>query len=228
MFDQAISDYERPRNRMVDTQIAGRGVRDEHVLRAMRAVPRERFVGAGLAEFAYEDSPLPIGEGQTISQPYVVAAMIEAGEIGPDDRVLEVGAGSGYAAAVVAKIADKVYAIERHEALGSAARDRLETLGYRNIEVRIGDGTKGWPDAAPFDAILVSAGGPQVPQALKDQLAIGGRLVIPVGRDRDQKLTKVTRTSRTEFDEEDLGAVSFVPLIGEQGWADDGGSASPR
>ncbi len=217
-----MSDYEQQRQRMVDTQIAARGIRDENVLRAMRSVPRERFVAAGMAEFAYEDSPLSIGEGQTISQPYIVAAMIEAAEIRPGDRVLEVGAGSGYAAAVISRIALEVYAIERHEALGLAARERLDALGYRNIEVRIGDGSKGWPDAAPFDAILVSAGGPQVPQALKDQLAIGGRLVIPVGQDRDQKLLKVTRTSETVFEDEDLGAVSFVPLIGEQGWAEDG------
>ena len=221
-----MRDYQRLRSQMVDSQIARRGVTDRLVLAAMREVPRERFVDTAMAEFAYEDTPLPIEEGQTISQPYIVAAMIEAAEISPGDRVLEVGAGSGYAAAVIGQIADKVYAIERHDALGQAARDRFDALGYRNIEIRVGDGTKGWPDAAPFDAILVAAGGPDVPRALKKQLAVGGRLVIPVGEERDQKLWKVTRTSDTHFTEENLGAVAFVPLIGEQGWAEDGSRAA--
>ncbi|MDB5684556.1 MAG: protein-L-isoaspartate O-methyltransferase [Sphingomonas bacterium] len=217
-----MSDFQRKREQMVDVQLARRGVRDERVLAAMRAVPRERFVDPAMAEFAYEDAPLPIAEGQTISQPYIVAAMIEAAEIGPGDRVLEVGAGSGYAAAVIGRIADRVFAIERLDALGRAAEARLEALGYANIELRVADGTRGWPEAAPFDAILVSAGGPKVPQALKEQLAIGGRLVIPVGEERGQKLCKVTRRSETDFDEEKLGAVLFVPLIGEGGWAEDG------
>lgn len=221
-----MPNYQLQRSLMVEQHIARRGVRDEHVLAAMLAVPRERFIPNAMAEFAYEDSPLPIEEGQTISQPYIVAAMIEAAEISPGDRVLEVGTGSGYAAAVIAQIAGKVYAIERHEALGRAASDRFDALGYDNIEVRVGDGTKGWPEAAPFDAILVAAGGPQVPRALKDQLAAGGRLVIPVGEDRDQKLLKVTRTTETEFVEENLGSVAFVPLIGEQGWAEDGSRAA--
>jgi len=221
-----MPNYQRQRSLMVEQHIARRGVRDEHVLAAMLAVPRERFIPNAMAEFAYEDSPLPIEEGQTISQPYIVAAMIEAAEISPGDRVLEVGTGSGYAAAVIAQIAGKVYAIERHEALGRAASDRLDALGYDNIEVRVGDGTKGWPEAARFDAILVAAGGPHVPCALKDQLAAGGRLVIPVGEDRDQKLLKVTRTTETEFAEENLGSVAFVPLIGEQGWAEDGSRAA--
>lgn len=221
-----MRDYQRLRSQMVDSQIARRGVADRHVLAAMREVPRERFVDTAMAEFAYEDSPLPIEEGQTISQRYIVAAMIEAAEIGPGDRVLEVGAGSGYAAAVMGQIAEKVYAIERHDALGQAARDRFDALNYRNIEIRVGDGTKGWPDAAPFDAILVAAGGPDVPRALKEQLAVGGRLVIPVGEERDQKLCKITRTSDTQFTEENLAAVAFVPLIGEQGWAEDGSRAA--
>src|SRR3954449_121451 len=149
--------------------------------------------------------------------------MVEAAEVRPGDRVLEVGAGSGYAAAVVSRIADRVYAIERLPSLGEAARRRFKRLGYDNIELRVGDGTKGWPEAAPFDAILVAAGGPDVPPALKEQLAIGGRLVIPVGEDRhDQTLLKITRTSETAFEGEDLGTVRFVPLIGEQGWAEDG------
>lgn len=208
---------------MVETQIAARGVRGGRVLDAMRDVPREAFVDAGFEEFAHEDSPLPIGEGQTISQPYIVALMIEAADIGCWDRVLEVGAGSGYAAAVMSRIAGRVYAIERHETLGRAAGDRFRRLGYANIDLRVGDGTKGWPEAAPFDAIIVAAGGPVPPQALKEQLAIGGRLVIPVGEKAGQQsLLKITRRTEADYDEEDLGAVSFVPLIGEHGWVEDG------
>jgi protein-L-isoaspartate(D-aspartate) O-methyltransferase len=208
---------------MVKVQIAGRGVRDQDVLDAMRRVPREAFVDSGYGEFAYEDNPLPIGEGQTISQPYIVALMIEAAELHRSDRVLEVGAGSGYAAAVMSRIAAKVYAIERHAPLGEAARRRIEKLGYDNIELRIDDGTRGWPDAAPFDAILVAASGPDVPRALKEQLAIGGRLIIPVGEQHfGQSLRQITRKSETEYDEESLGGVAFVPLIGEQGWTEDG------
>ncbi|HEY7385697.1 MAG TPA: protein-L-isoaspartate(D-aspartate) O-methyltransferase [Beijerinckiaceae bacterium] len=216
-------DLPHARDRMVDVQIARRGVRDRYVLDAMRRVPREDFVEPGFEEFAYEDGPLPIGEGQTISQPYIVALMIEAAEIKPGDSVLEVGAGSGYAAAVMSQIADRVHAIERHPSLADAARRRFEKLGYDNIELRAGDGTKGWPEAAPFDAVLVAAGGPQVPQPLKEQLAVGGRLVIPVGDDiHDQRLLKVTRRDRDDYVEEDLGAVRFVPLIGERGWSEDG------
>ena len=220
-------DLSRARERMVDIQIARRGVRDARILDAMRSVPREAFVETGFEEFAYEDGPLPIGEEQTISQPYIVALMTEAAEVKPGDRVLEVGAGSGYAAAVISRIAHKVFAIERHPSLGEAARQRFSTLGYDNIDLRISDGTRGWPEAAPFDAILVAAGGPEVPQALKEQLAIGGRLVIPVGdQERRQTLLKLTRTSDTDYEEEDLGAVMFVPLIGEQGWAEDGRRAA--
>jgi len=213
----------RARARMVDVQIARRGVRDRHVLEAMRRVPREAFVEPGLEEFAYEDGPLPIAEGQTISQPYIVALMIESAEVKPGTSVLEVGAGSGYAAAVMSQIADRVYAIERHPSLGEVARQRFTTLGYDTIDLRVGDGTNGWPEAAPFDAILVAAGGPEVPQALKEQLAIGGRLIIPVGeQERHQTLLKVTRNGEADYEEEDLGVVAFVPLIGEQGWAEDG------
>ena len=216
-----MADFERRRMAMVETQIVARGIRDERVLRALGAVPRERFVGEGLREFAYEDTPLPIEEGQTISQPYIVALMIEAAEVGPGDTVLEVGAGSGYAAAVLGLIVAKVYAIERHPRLALLAQERLAALGYANVEVRVGDGTTGWPEAAPFDAILVAASGPDVPQVLQSQLAIGGRLVMPVGAEESQRLVKVTRTSATGFDRELLCAVSFVPLIGKHGWVDD-------
>ena len=218
-----MPDFSRERDRMVDVQIARRGVRDRHVLDAMRAVPREAFVEPGLAEFAYADGPLPIGEGQAIPRPYVVALMTEAAEVKPGERVLEVGAGSGYAAAVMSRIAARVHAVERHAALADDARRRLSGLGYDNIELRVGDGTLGWPEAAPFDAILVAAGGPEVPPALKEQLAIGGRLVVPVGGEDDgQTLLKITRTGAAAYEKENLGDLAFVPLIGEQGWAEDG------
>jgi protein-L-isoaspartate(D-aspartate) O-methyltransferase len=210
------------RMKMVDRQLARRGVRDSHVLDAMREVPREAFVPDGLREFAYDDTPLPIEAGQTISQPYIVGLMVEAAEVRPGDRVLEIGAGSGYAAAVISRIADRVYAIERHDELTVLATKRLQRLGYDNVEVRTGDGTHGWPEAAPFDAIMAAAGGPAVPQVLKDQLDIGGRLVMPVGEtQREQRLVKVTRTGAKHFEEEDLGGVMFVPLIGEHGWTRD-------
>jgi len=214
------------RQHMVDVQIARRGIRDEAVLSAMRTVPRECFVPDAMQEFAYEDSPLPIEEGQTISQPYIVAAMIEAAEIRSGDHVLEVGAGSGYAAAVIGCIADHVFAVERHEALGQRARARMAEFGYANVDVRVGDGTLGLPEEAPFDAILVSAGGPQVPGALKQQLKIGGNLIMPVGEPGNQSLCKVTRTGVASFAEESLGSVTFVPLIGAQGWAEDGRRAA--
>ena len=206
---------------MVDVQIVRRGIRDRAVLAAMRTVPREKFVPEPLVEFAYEDAPLPIEADQTISQPYIVAAMIEAAEIGVDDRVLEVGAGSGYAAAVLGEIAAEVIAIERRSELVRLAARRLADLGYGNVSVRQGDGTLGASDDAPFDAILVAAAGPEIPEALKDQLRLGGRLVIPVGEPGSQSLCKLTRT-HDGFEREDLGAVALVPLIGEQGWREDG------
>jgi protein-L-isoaspartate(D-aspartate) O-methyltransferase len=216
-------DLAHARNRMVDVQIARRGVRDNYVLGAMRLVPRETFVEPAYEEFAYEDGPLPIREGRRSRSPL----MIEAGEVKPGEVVLEVGAGSGYAAAVLSRIADKVYAIERHSSLAQAARRRFQKLGFDNIELRTGDGTRGWRSAAPFDAILVAAGGPAVPNALKEQLAIGGRLVIPVGdAERRQSLIKVTRRGESEYEQEDLGAVTFVPLIGKQGWTEDGTRAA--
>jgi protein-L-isoaspartate(D-aspartate) O-methyltransferase len=214
-------DFAYARHRMVERQLSARGVHDAYVLDAMGEVPREAFVGEGLEEFAYEDSPLPIESGQTISQPYIVALMIEAAEVRPGERALEVGAGSGYAAAVISRIAAEVYAIERHEPLTRLAQARLDRLGYHNVHLKTADGTRGWPDAAPFDAILAAAGGPTVPQAFKEQLAIGGRLVMPVGdQPRSQHLVKVTRLGEAEYREEDLGPVAFVPLIGEQGWTD--------
>jgi protein-L-isoaspartate(D-aspartate) O-methyltransferase len=217
-----MTEYTDLRNRMVDIQIARRGTRDARVLDAMRRVPRERFVEAGFEEFAYEDRALPIANQQTISQPYIVAAMIEAAGLAPTDKVLEVGTGSGYAAAIAAELAGTVHTIERHPALARAAAERMAALGYTNCIVHTGDGTRGLAEQAPFDAILVSAGAPSVPDELKRQLAIGGRLVIPVGDFADQQsLLRITRTA-TGFEDETFGTVRFVPLIGEQGWAEDG------
>jgi protein-L-isoaspartate(D-aspartate) O-methyltransferase len=212
--------HRRDRAIMVSRHLQARGIVDPLVLAAMGKVPREAFVPGPLKEFAYEDSALPIEAGQTISQPYIVARMIELLELLPTDKVLEVGAGSGYAAAVLSRIARKVYAIERHEELATQAQARLEHLGYDNAKIIWADGTKGLPDQAPFEAILVSAGGPKVPAALKQQLAIGGRLVIPVGRDVHQTLLLVRRIDEDNFEEEDHGAVSFVPLIGAEGWVE--------
>jgi protein-L-isoaspartate(D-aspartate) O-methyltransferase len=216
-----VETFADKRQRMVAEQIASRGIADPAVLDAMRAVPRQMFVPPAAAEFAHEDTPLPIEEGQTISQPYVVALMAAALKLTPRDRALEIGAGSGYAAAVVSRIAAEVYAIERHAALAELASRRMKDLGFDNVHVLHGDGTLGWPEHAPYDAILVSAGGPSVPAALRAQLAIGGRLVIPVGATpRAQELVRVTRAGQNEYRQEKLGAVQFVPLIGAQGWED--------
>jgi protein-L-isoaspartate(D-aspartate) O-methyltransferase len=209
------------RRRMIETQIVPGGVRDPAVIAAMGRVPRERFVPDDVAPYAYADEPLPIGEGQTISQPYIVALMTEALRLAPGDRVLEIGTGSGYAAAVLAEIAAEVYTIERLPSLAEAARRRLAALGYASVHVRCGDGTLGWPEHAPYDAIVATAGGPEVPPALLDQLAIGGRLVIPVGASPwAQRLVRVVRAAADDYGHEDLGGVAFVPLIGARGWPD--------
>lgn len=212
-------DFGKLRETSVQSQIASRGVRDSRVLAAMRAVPREFFVSEALRKRAYEDAPLPIGSGQTISQPYVVALMIEAMRLRGGEKVLEIGSGSGYAAAVLAQIADEVFAIERVEELAALSVENLERAGCRNVHVRHGDGTEGWREEAPFDAILVSAGGPEVPRPLMQQLAIGGRMVVPVGaRPGSQRLIRVTRTDEGAFEREELASVRFVPLIGKEGW----------
>jgi protein-L-isoaspartate(D-aspartate) O-methyltransferase len=209
------------RERMVEL-IARRGVRDSAVLAAMRKVPREHFVAGDRAHRAYDDTPLPIGEGQTISQPYIVAAMTEALQLRPRDRVLEIGTGSGYAAAVLALIAAEVYTVECLERLAESARRRLEKLGFANVHVRHGDGSLGWPEHAPYDAIVVTAGGPNVPRSLLRQMAVGGRLVMPVGpTTRSQKLARVVRTGEETYDREWLEDVAFVPLIGAEGWSAD-------
>ena len=214
------SAFARERAVVVSRHLRARGIEGPLLLAAMSAVPREAFVPEHLQEFSYEDSAMPIEAGQTISQPYIVARMLELAEIKPGDKVLEVGAGSGYAAAVMSRMANKVFAIERHEELARLARARLRRLGYANVEIVIADGTKGLPEEAPFQAIVVSAGGPHVPEALKQQLAACGRLIIPVGEFGYQTLMRVRRTGEHSFEEEDFGAVAFVPLIGEEGWAE--------
>jgi protein-L-isoaspartate(D-aspartate) O-methyltransferase len=209
------------REEMVQRQIAARGICNAALLQALREVPREAFVPNHLAAMAYEDSPLPIEAAQTISQPYIVALMIEAAGVASGGKVLEIGAGSGYAAAVMGRIANRVIAIERHGELADLAQARMERLGYRNVRIVHGDGSAGLPEEAPFDAILAAASGSHVPEALKAQLAVGGVLVMPVGEPGAvQSLLKVTRLGPEEYEQEDLGAVRFVPLIGEQGWTD--------
>lgn len=214
-----MPDYLQLRRQMVDHQIEARGVRSQKVLDAMRNVPRELFLPEDIREFAYEDAPLPIEANQTISQPYIVAFMTEGLALQGGEKVLDIGTGSGYAAAVLAEIAGEVYTIERIEELASHAALVLADLNYENVEVIHADGTLGLPEQAPFDAIVVAAGGPEIPESLKTQLKIGGRLVIPVGEYHDvQELVRVTRLSQTEYQEEDLADVRFVPLVGEEGW----------
>lgn len=212
-------EFEKLRNSMVDQQLVDQGVRAPLVLQAMRDIPRDRFVSNELSALAYENSPLPIGEGQTISQPFIVALMTEALKLTGSESVLEVGTGSGYAAAILGRIARQVFTIERIHALAVQAQNNLKNLELDNVSLVEGDGTLGYPQAAPYDAIVVAASGPVVPDALKSQLKIGGRLVIPVGSEpNNQRLRRITRVSNSEYADEDLEAVRFVPLIGAQGW----------
>jgi len=214
-----MTDFAARREAMVDRQIAGRGLTNVPLLAAMRDVPRELFVPEGVRDFAYEDGPLPIEARQTISQPYIVALMIEAAEVAPGDRVLEIGAGSGYAAAVLSRIAAEVIAIERLAELADLAAARMARLGYRNVSIVTGDGSAGWPDAAPYDAILAAASGRHVPDVLRRQLKVGGMLVMPLGAPGEaQSLIRMTRTGEEDWTQADLGPVRFVPLIGQEGW----------
>jgi len=209
--------FDEARNRMVDQQLVERDIRDERVLRAMRQVPRHRFVPPELQSAAYQDHPLPIGYGQTISQPYIVAYMTQLLDLTPDDRVLEIGTGSGYQAGVLSRLARQVYTVERIPELSERARRVLDELGYTNIEFRVGDGGYGWPEEAPFDAIIVTAAAPETPAPLVAQLAEGAHLVIPIGPTGYQDLLRLTRHGE-HIRTERLSPVAFVPLVGEHGY----------
>jgi protein-L-isoaspartate(D-aspartate) O-methyltransferase len=221
-----MSDFTTLRERMIDRQIAARGLHEPRLLDAFRAVPREEFISGNYADHAYQDSPLPIESGQTISQPYIVALTIDAAGIKPGDKVLEVGAGSGYAAAVIGQIAGQVIAIERHHLLVELAQQRMRQLGYDNVRIVEGDGTLGWPEEAPYDAIVAAASGSHVPQGWIAQLKPGGRIVMPIGEPHAvQSLVKVTKAEDGTLNREDLGGVRFVPLIGKEGFRDGGSEA---
>jgi protein-L-isoaspartate(D-aspartate) O-methyltransferase len=209
--------FDGARQKMVETQIASRGIKDKRVLEAMKKVPRHLFVEEALGERAYDDHPLPIGEGQTISQPYMVGAMTEALELKKKDKVLEIGTGSGYQTAILAELAEQVFSIERIEKLSKMAAKTLEKLGYKNVVLRIGDGTIGWQDQAPFDGILVTAGAPEVPRYLFQQLNEGGRMVVPIGGIHTQELAVVKKKDGKPVKIITFGCV-FVPLIGKDGW----------
>ena len=209
--------HDRLREEMVKSQIESRGVTDRNVLAAMRSIPRHRFVSEAFADQAYDDHPLPIGEQQTISQPYIVAEMTQALALTPEDRVLELGTGSGYQAAILSRIAYRVYTIERIHNLYLKARKLFDRLGYHNIVTRYADGTLGWQEESPFDAIIVTAGAPEVPQSLLNQLTVGGRMVLPVGNQYSQELIKLVRDEQGVHQTK-LGGCRFVKLVGEHGW----------
>ncbi len=212
-----MDDFQAERERMVKEQIANRGIQNERVLAAMRAIPRHLFLEEAARTYAYIDSPIRIGSGQTISQPYIVALMTELLDVKSDHRVLDVGTGSGYQAAILAKLAADVFSIERHAELAEEAKIRLKALGYRNIQVVTGDGTQGYSPGAPYDRIIVAAAAPDTPQPLLDQLADGGRLVVPVGSKHSQQLEVWNREGES-LKKSTSVAVVFVPLIGESGW----------
>ena len=216
-MNKAKNDFSKARLKMVEDQIIARGIRDPRVIAAMKKVPRHLFVEEALQSQAYSDHPLPIGEKQTISQPYMVALMTETLLLTGRDKVLEIGAGSGYQTCILAEIALKVFSIERIRSLAIQVRKLVYELGYLNVEIKFSDGTLGWMEESPFDAIMVTAGSPGIPQPLVDQLAVGGRLVIPVGDPTDQELIRVTRTEGG-IRKEDLGGCRFVRLIGQHGW----------
>ena len=209
--------YERQREEMVRNQIEARGIKAPKVLAAFRRVPRHLFVSEALRDQAYGDYPLPIGEQQTISQPYIVAEMTQALDLGEDDRVLEIGTGSGYQAAILAQIVYRVYTIERKHSLYLQTRNLFDKLHYHNIVMKYADGTKGWQDESPFDGIIVTAGAPQIPDVLIDQLGEGGRLVVPVGNQHTQELIKIFRDGQN-IQQTNLGGCRFVKLVGKHGW----------
>jgi protein-L-isoaspartate(D-aspartate) O-methyltransferase len=209
--------YEKERGRMVDEQLVSRGVKDERVLTAMRSVPRHEFLPEGIRAMAYQDSALPLGEGQTMSQPYMVARMTELLGLQGTERVLEIGTGSGYQAAVLAELCGKVYTVERIKMLADRARSSLDRLGYKSVAIKVYDGTYGWKEMSPFDAIMVTAGAPDIPAPLLEQLKEGGRMVIPVGERYGQELVTVVKTAEGLVTERSTPCV-FVPLIGTHGW----------
>ena len=213
----ASTNYENEREQMIESQLARRGIKDKRVLDAMRQVPRHLFVPKDTRGLAYCDGPLPIGQGQTISQPYIVALMTELLELTGQEKVLELGTGSGYQAAILSRLVSQVYSVERHAALAEQAEKVLAQLGYDNVVISVGDGTLGWPEHSPYEAIIVTAAAPDIPQPLMEQLADGGRLVAPVGSRWSQVLAKVKRQGETLV-REHLTAVAFVPLVGKYGW----------
>jgi protein-L-isoaspartate(D-aspartate) O-methyltransferase len=213
-----MNNFSIARRRMVEEQVIARGITDQRVIEAMLKVPRHKFVEQALEGQAYQDAPLPIGEKQTISQPYMVAVMSESLALQGDETVLEVGTGSGYQAAVLALLADRVFSLERIPILARRARKVLDECGFSKVNIRLADGTEGWQDMAPFDAIIVTAGAPEVPQNYLDQLALNGRLVIPVGDRESQVLMRVTRGGENKYQQEQLLGCRFVPLIGNHGW----------
>ena len=215
-----MSRYSKQRTRMINNHLMARGITDERVLKTMATVPRHLFVDESIQDQAYSDNPLPIGSRQTISQPYIVGLMTEALELKGTEKVLEIGTGCGYQTAVLAELAERVFSIERIASLAFRAQRTLDSLHYYNILIRAGDGTYGWSEEAPFDAIIATAGAPKIPETLKEQLAVGGRLVIPVGSQSSQTLLKITRLSEKTEDMkiEDLCGCRFVDLIGEHGW----------
>ena len=212
-----MNNYEKERGRMVEEQLLLRGVKDERVLSAMRKVPRHEFLPEAIRGMAYQDSALPLGEAQTMSQPYMVALMSELLGLKGTERVLEIGTGSGYQTAVLAELCEKVYTVERIKPLAERARANLDRLGYRSVAIKVYDGTYGWKEMSPFDAIMVTAGAPDVPAPLVDQLREGGRMVIPVGERYGQVLLKVVKTSSGPVTERNIPC-TFVPLIGSHGW----------
>jgi len=214
-----LSDYSFQRARMVREQIEARGIDNPQVLEAMRNTPRHLFVPENTASMAYADRPLPIGKEQTISQPYIVAYMTQCLRLRGGERVLEIGTGLGYQAAVLSRIASEVYSMERFPDLADKARELLAELGYDNVYISCGDGTLGWPEQAPFEGIIATASGPRVPDPLKEQLSYGGRIVMPVGSYRlGQNIVRLTKGREGRFQEENLLGVAFVPMVGEEGW----------
>ncbi|APG26817.1 protein-L-isoaspartate O-methyltransferase [Syntrophotalea acetylenivorans] len=213
-------DYSIARRLMVERQIVGRGIHDPLVVEAMKKVPRHRFVEEALWAQAYSDNPLPIGEKQTISQPYMVALMTQALELKGGEKILEIGTGSGYQAAILSQIVSRVYSVERISALARRARRVLDDIGCRNVNIKLSDGTIGWETEAPFDGIIVTAGSPKVPSHYLEQLTIGGRLIIPVGGRGCQVLKRIVRLGQVDYKEEDLLDCRFVPLIGKDGWSE--------